>query len=338
MKFGLVTSPRFRDHDTGRHVENAGRLEAIENGLGNLSEYVPVAPRLATDEELLRLHSRSLIDQIEAASAGGGDWLDGDTYVSKASAEVARLAAGSCLELAEQVADGTLQRGFALVRPPGHHARPSQAMGFCLYSNVALAAKHLRSHFSRVFIFDWDVHHGNGTQDCLYTDPDNCFFSIHQSSFYPGTGWLEERGEGAGLGLNYNLPLPAGMRDEDYLYAFDRLVDPVVRRYDPQIILVSAGYDAHGEDPLGGMKLTARGFGALASRMAHLADTTAAQGRLVGFLEGGYNPMRLAESVKATLEAWKAPAPAAEPLPAAKVATACLRQVGKALDAYGLGE
>ncbi|MBI3927967.1 MAG: histone deacetylase [Armatimonadetes bacterium] len=341
MKLGLVTDPRFLLHDTGNHVENRTRLEAIAAALdrsGLRERTVPVAPRPASDGELLWLHSREMIQRIEEASAGGGAWLDPDTFASPESAGVARYAAGSVMELAGMVARGELDRGFAAVRPPGHHAVPTRPMGFCLYSNLALAARYcaLRAGVERIFVFDWDVHHGNGTQDCLYQDGANCFFSFHQYPFYPGTGALDERGEGPGAGLTCNLPLPGGMKDADYLWAFDELVVPVAERYDPQLILVSAGYDAHRADPLGGMNLTTQGFRGLAQRISRLSRRTSARGKVVGVLEGGYHTSALADSVAATLEAWLAPEDPEIPEIRLGISEACRRVVVRARPAFGL--
>lgn len=306
MNIALLTSPEFLLHDTGSHVENAGRLRAIEKELKGLDGLTPRAPRLATDDELLRLHEPEVLERARAASAAGGEWLDGDTYCSRDSERVARLAVGGTLDLVSDVLSGEFQRGFTLARPPGHHATPERSMGFCLYSTVALAARHavVAGGLERVFIFDWDVHHGNGTQDCLYSDPSTCFCSFHQSPLYPGSGALTERGERAGQGLTYNLPLPAGMGDAEYLQAMQELVKPVMLAYNPQLVLVSAGYDAHHDDPLGGMRVSTEGFRQMARLIAQWSHETAASGRIVGVLEGGYDPLALGRSVRATLEAW----------------------------------
>ena len=177
-------------------------------------------------------------------------------------------------------------------------------MGFCLFSTVAIVAKACAQAGHRILVFDWDVHHGNGTQDCLYDHEGSCFVSIHQSPFYPGTGYPDERGEGAGLGSIYNIPLPAGCRDAEYLLCYDKIVGPLIKKYDPHLILVSAGFDAHKQDLLGAMQVTREGFAQLAQRVSQDSRQTAAQGRLVGFLEGGYHLGGLAESVEATLEVW----------------------------------
>lgn len=309
MKLGLVSSPVFLRHDTGGHVEGARRLEAVVaelNRSGVAWRCVPVHHRPATDAELRRVHTAEHVERIEQAAReaaeDGEAWLDSDTVVSAESARVAREAVGGLLELVGRTLEGHLDRGLALVRPPGHHATPDRAMGFCLYSNAALAARFaLAAGCRRVAVFDPDVHHGNGTQEALWGDPSALLVSVHQHPLYPGTGMLDERDP---AGTTVNLPLPAGQGDAEYLWAFDRLVAPVLERFDPELLLVSAGYDAHREDPLGGMNLSTEGFRQLALRIARLSRRCAARGRVVAALEGGYHPPALAASVRATLEAW----------------------------------
>lgn len=308
MKFGLVSDPTFVKHYApSRHVERPERLEAILEALQGrtfATELIPVSTRLASDEELLRAHHPSVLAAVQELTEEGGGHLDPDTYLNSSSDTAARLAVGGGIDLCQAVLRGEFDRGFVLGRPPGHHATPSRSMGFCLYSTVALVALACKELAPRILIFDWDVHHGNGTQDCLYSNPDTCFISLHQGRFYPGTGYEDERGEGPGEGLTYNLPLPAGCGDPEYLAAYYRLVRPIIRRYDPHLIIVSAGYDAHRDDLLGGMKVTADGFAKLAQLVAEDAEATSAKGRVVGFLEGGYHLGGLADSVMETLDVW----------------------------------
>ncbi len=317
MKFGLVASPRFTDHDTGDHVENPFRNVALLKAFEGMEwpvrpEKIPL--RAATDEELQVFHPPAYVGQIEQMGQAGGGWLDPDTFVSPASPGVGREAVGAAIDLARQVAEGELTRGFACVRPPGHHATPNRPMGFCLFSTMALVARACRE-VGKVLIFDWDVHHGNGTQDCLYEDPDTCFVSMHQYPFYPGTGAPDERGRGPGAGLTYNLPLPAGCGDAEHLMAYDRVVAPIIKEYQPDLILVSAGYDSHRADPLGGMRVTTEGFQSLARRVLATSYEVPAQGKVVGLLEGGYHPQKLADSVVATISTWMGEPGAVEPVP-----------------------
>jgi len=293
----LMQSSRFLEHDTGAHVENAGRLQAICHRLGERPGWKRLEPRLADAEEIGLVHSAEVTLQLQELTRGGGGWIDADTRVSPASYEVARLAVGGGLKLLEEVCATPGSQGFALVRPPGHHATPSKSMGFCLYSNIAIAARYARQKLGieRVFVLDWDVHHGNGTQDSLI-DSDIPFVSFHQWPLYPGSGWYDERGQGN----LYNLPLPAGCGDAEYLFALHKLVRPLLERYRPQLILVSAGYDAHASDPLGSMEISSAGFG----KMAGLLKSWCPEAFRVGFLEGGYHPQALAQAVEATLQAW----------------------------------
>lgn len=308
VKFALLSDPRFIKHRSpSRHVERPERLEAILELLATrtlATELVPFPLRLANDEELLRAHRPEVLRTVQELTEQGGGHIDPDTYVNEHSDTAARLAVGSGIDLCRAVLSGEFDRGFALCRPPGHHATPLRSMGFCLYSTVALVALACRDLAERILIFDWDVHHGNGTQDCLYADDGTCFISFHQGRFYPGTGYPDERGEGPGEGLTYNVPLPAGCGNDEYLAAYYRLVRPIIRDYDPQLIIVSAGYDAHKDDLLGGMAVTSEGFAQLAQLVCEDAEATSAKGKVVGFLEGGYHLGGLAESVLSTLEVW----------------------------------
>jgi acetoin utilization deacetylase AcuC-like enzyme len=300
----LLRSPRFLDHDTGDHVENANRLPAIDAELTrqdviNGRPELPFGPADLADVE--RVHNPWYVQAIERAADNGGGWLDHDTYLSPASFDVAMLAAGAAVAAVDAALDGKVERSFAIVRPPGHHATPERGMGFCLLNSVAIAAAHaLARGLTRVLIVDWDVHHGNGTQDAFYATDQVLFFSTHQYPFYPGTGAAGETGIGKGEGYTINVPLSAGQRDETYLRLFDERLLPAAERYRPELVLISAGYDAHQHDPLGGMRLTESGFAALADRVSTLAAEHC-ENRVVAILEGGYDPPALARAVAATL-------------------------------------
>jgi acetoin utilization deacetylase AcuC-like enzyme len=332
MKFGLVDDPTFLLHRSPGHVERPERLEAVHQALAPVRqelELLDFPARAASDDELLLVHEPEVLGRVEELARQGGGWLDPDTYVNEHSDRAARLAAGSAIDLCKAVLAGELERGFLLARPPGHHATPSSSMGFCLYSTVAVAARACRELCQRVLILDWDVHHGNGTQDCLYADGGSCFISLHQAPFYPGTGHPGERGEGPGEGLTYNLPLPSGCGDEEYLATYFRLVRPIIRRYDPQLILVSAGYDAHRDDPLGAMNVSCEGFAALSALVAEDANRTSAGGRLIGFLEGGYHLQGLSDSLAATVRVWSG-LDTPRPEPPSRVNDQVLRLLGLA--------
>jgi acetoin utilization deacetylase AcuC-like enzyme len=303
----LYRSPVFREHDTGAHPENAGRLVAIDEALARhdlLGGRLDISFAPASDEALARVHDPRYVDGLRRFAADGGGWLDADTAVTPRSFDAAALAAGAGIAAVDAALDGTARHGFVLARPPGHHATSTRGMGFCLFNTIAVAAAHALSRgLERVLIFDWDVHHGNGTQDVFYETDAVLFCSVHQSPHYPGTGSAAERGAGRGEGYTINVPLRAGAGDETYGEVFDRFVRPAAEAYQPQLVLVSAGFDAHANDPLGGMQVTAHGFEALARRVARLGDDYA-EGRVVAFLEGGYEPAALAASVLATLAAF----------------------------------
>ena len=302
----LLRSPVFQGHDTGGHPENPRRLVAIEaeltrQGLLVGRPEVPFAP--APLAALERVHDPRYLDAIAKAAAAGGGWLDGDTMIGPDSWDVARLAAGAALAATDAVLAGQVLRAFCLVRPPGHHATPTRGMGFCLINNVAVAAAHaLAQGLERVAIVDWDVHHGNGTQDAFYDSNHVLFCSVHQSPLYPGTGMAAERGEGQGEGFTLNIPLRPGGDDLTYRHVFEDTILPAIRSYRPELILVSAGFDAHAADPLASMRLTESGFAWMAEQIAGLAADLCA-GRLVALLEGGYDPGALGRCTAATLRA-----------------------------------
>lgn len=300
----LFRSLTFREHETGGHPENAGRLLAIDTALerlGLLAGRPEIPFNAAPDDVLARVHDPRYIAGLREFSAQGGGWLDADTPVGTHSAEVAALAAGAGVAAVDASLDGHARRGFVLARPPGHHATPSRGMGFCLFNTIAVAAAHaLARGLERVLIVDWDVHHGNGTQDAFFETDEVLFCSVHQWPLYPGTGAASERGVGRGAGYTINVPLAPGADDDAYINMFDQVILPAASAFRPQIVLISAGFDAHANDPLGGMLVTERGFSNLARRVVQVADTCA-DGRVVAFLEGGYDPLALARSVVATL-------------------------------------
>jgi acetoin utilization deacetylase AcuC-like enzyme len=300
----LFRSRVFHEHDTGDHPENAGRLLAIDTALERL-ELLAGRPELpfnaAPDDILARVHDPRYIAGIREFSAQGGGWLDADTRVGARSVDIAALAAGAGVAAVDAALDGQAQRGFVLARPPGHHATPSRGMGFCLFNTIAVAAAHaLARGLERVLIVDWDVHHGNGTQDAFFETDEVLFCSVHQWPLYPGTGATSERGAGRGTGYTINVPLAPGANDDAYLDILDQVILPAANTFRPQIVLISAGFDAHATDPLGGMLVTEQGFGSLARAVVEVAEKLA-DGRVVAFLEGGYDPQALAKSVVATL-------------------------------------
>ena len=261
-----------------------------------------VAPRAATHEQLARVHDDDYLRRI-SETAGTSSQLDPDTYTSPESYEIALLAAGAAVDAVERVMAGSHRAAVAMVRPPGHHAERVRAMGFCLYNNVAVAAAHARAQgAAKVAIVDYDVHHGNGTQHIFETDPSILYVSTHQSPYYPGTGAADETGRGAGRGFTVNLPLEVGAVDEDYQLAFAAIVLPVLRQFAPDLIIVSAGFDAHERDPLGGMRLSTGAFAAMTRDLRSVADACCG-GRIVSVTEGGYDLQALAGSLDAVIEA-----------------------------------
>jgi len=304
MKTGYVYDPIFLKHDAGEHPENRGRLEAIVRHLeetGLADELALVKPRAATADELALVHDKRYIAAVKGLCEKGGGWLDTDTFASIRSYEAATYAAGGLLEALDKIFSGELNYAFGLVRPPGHHALSRQAMGFCLFNNIAVAARYAtyKYELDRVMIIDFDVHHGNGTQEIFYSNHRVSYLSVHQSPHYPGTGDIKESGRGMGRGTNVNIPLPAGCGDIEYLRAFREVIEPFARRFKPELILVSAGYDVLGEDSTGSMEVTAPGIAKITAIIKGLADELC-QGRLLFSLEGGYELKSLASSIAAT--------------------------------------
>lgn len=301
LRTGIVIDPRYEAHDPGPgHPERPARLAALRAALDgcNRRGLIRIEPRSASAEDLTLVHDPGYLGEVAASAHHERFAFDADTWVSAASHDTARRAAGGVLALADAVMAGEVDNGLACVRPPGHHAEADQAMGFCLFNNVAVAARHLqrRHHVERVMIVDWDVHHGNGTQHLFDDDPTVLYLSLHQYPFYPGTGSLHEVGRGPGVGTTVNLPLPAGCGDAEYQQLFEAVVAPVCRRFAPQFVLVSAGFDAHLRDPLGGMRMTDDGYAAIC-RLLLRVTADVADGRCVAVLEGGYDLTALAGSV-----------------------------------------
>ena len=297
----LYADRRFQEHQTGAHPESPVRLEQIDSRLAQLGLAERCTRpdwRPADRQELLGVHEAGHIDAVATAAARGGGRLDPDTVVSSASFEVARLAAGAALDAVRRVVAGEDSRALCLVRPPGHHARPARAMGFCLFGNVAVAARFAVDQLGldRVLVVDWDVHHGNGTQEMFYDDGRVGFFSAHRWPFYPGTGATEETGRGDGLGATRNLPLAFGTPRREYLRRFTDELTEFADRTKPQLVLVSAGFDAHALDPVGSLGLETEDFVELTRTVLDAANAHAG-GRVVSVLEGGYNPPVLAECV-----------------------------------------
>jgi len=318
----LISSERFTEHQTPpghpERPERAGVMNAVaaryRAGGGEVA-----APREATREQLARVHDAPYLQRM-SETIGQAVALDPDTYTSPETHEIALLAAGAAVDAVERVMGATHTPAFAMVRPPGHHAERGRAMGFCLFNNVAVAAAHARSlGAGRVAIVDFDVHHGNGTQHTFERDPSVLYISTHQYPYYPGTGAVDEVGTGDGAGFTVNVPLESGSVDSDYRLAFDEIILPVLRQFHPDLLLVSAGFDAHERDPLATMRLTSEAFGAMTMGLRRVAEDVC-RGRMALVTEGGYDLQALAASLDQTIHALTVPL--AEPVwPAATAAS-----------------
>jgi len=306
LKTAILKSDLFLEHDPGfAHVESPSRLEVIYHGLGSLmgsKTFFFPAPVPAERADLLRIHSAEHVDRIAATAGRPFDSLDPDTSTSPRSYEAACLAAGAVVEATRQVCGGGSGNAFALVRPPGHHAERGWTKGFCLFNNVAVAAAYALEELGlqRVLIVDWDLHHGNGTQNSFYQSDRVLYFSTHMFPYFPGSGTLAEQGAGRGEGYNLNVPLSGGMNDAAYAAIFNQILVPVARQFEPELIMVSAGYDIYHGDPLGTMAVTEAGFAYLTRVVKDLVNEMC-DGRLVLTLEGGYSFQGLRDGVLASL-------------------------------------
>jgi len=304
-KTAIVYDPFNLRHTLEGHPENYHRLEGTWQLLqkdGILEELIRVPSSPAPVNALLRVHTAHYVERLQQISERGGGRIDSDTYVNADSYQAALLAAGGLLNMTDMVIEGQVDNGFALIRPPGHHALEHRGMGFCLLANAAIAARWAQDHhgLDRVLIVDFDVHHGNGTQDIFYDDPSVLFFSTHQFPYYPGSGDADELGSEVAYGTTVNVPFPAYVGDEGYLNTFQRVLEPVARGFQPQLIILSAGFDAHWLDPLAGMNLSIAGYMKLLEVVMGLADELC-HGKLVAVLEGGYHLDVLPHCVLSTL-------------------------------------
>ncbi len=316
----IVYHPAYLMHETYEHPERKERLISIMERIEREGlDLKRIEPRPATLDMIEAVHSRRYIEQVRAICERGGGRLDIDTVLSKDSYDVALLAAGGVCSGVDAVLKNP-EPIFALVRPPGHHATPHKGMGFCVFNNIAVAARHAQTHgIEKVLIVDWDVHHGNGTQAIFYEDDSVLFFSTHQHPHYPGTGRITEVGDMKGRGFTVNVPLPPGIDDAGYVAIYREILMPIAGEFKPDIVLVSAGFDPHLMDPLGGMRLTEKGFGALAGLVKDIADRHS-NGRLVASLEGGYRLDTLSSSVVSVLKAFQGDVPLVLPQKDAQLA------------------
>lgn len=305
-KTGIIKDPIYLKHDMGAyHPESPRRLEVIYQMIDEMDSKYDIAqigPREAKEEEISLGHDPAYVRNIASTSGKPRTYLDPDTSTSADSWKAAAMAVGGIFNLIDLLAKGDLRNGFALVRPPGHHAENTRAMGFCLFNNIALAARYALKieGINKVAVVDWDLHHGNGTQNCFYDDPSVLFISMHQYPHYPGTGSLMEVGTGPGEGYTVNIPMPAGAGDPDYLIVFHDLAQPILEAYNPDLILVSAGFDAHLSDPLGAMRVTEAGYVEMIRMLMNIASKVCSD-RLALTLEGGYDLSALRDSVKLIL-------------------------------------
>lgn len=313
-RVGLLYDPAILEHQTpANHPERSDRARSVyalleSTGLLNRLEQLPITP--ATRKQLERVHDARYLDAVERIISRGGGLLDsGDTVASAGSWRAIAAAAGSAIGGVDAVMEGVFDSAFALVRPPGHHAMPDHAMGFCIVNHAAVAAAHaVAAHdLSRVLIVDFDVHHGNGTQEAFYDDPRVLYFSTHQSPAYPGTGHIEEIGEGDGAGYTVNVPLPADVGDDGFRDVFSAILRPIADRFQPELVIVSAGYDAHWRNSayVNGIheRMTVQGVADISRMVKEISDAHC-PGRLVGILEGGYDLESLAYGARATLTQW----------------------------------
>ena len=305
-KTGYISDPFYLKHKNEPHPENPGRLNAIQKNIESSKYYnnlTLIQPRKATVEDIAKVHGTGYIRSVEDSCRNGVRNLDADTVISSDSYQAALLSAGAGLEALDKILEGTVGNAFCAVRPPGHHAEQNKAMGFCLFNNVGVIARYAQDvkNIQKIFIFDWDVHHGNGTQHSFYRDSSIYYSSIHQYPFYPGTGGVDETGTGDGLGSNLNLPMRAYSCDADYINAIEHKLIPVIQKFNPDLIIISAGFDAHENDPLAQINLSTDCYGKMTQKLMEIANDVC-NGRILSMLEGGYDYSALADSVKLHVE------------------------------------